>query len=367
MLLMSKVDEFFRMAPPRRDHIPAFRIAVGVALPLLTLLILNRLDLAVYATFGSFTGIYARHESRRSRFLRQSFAGAMITVCIGIGATLGLFHANTWTIMLVSSLVSAVTATIAVRFNLKPAGSVFFIFATAAIGGIEHGATPPMAMLVSFLSAGVCVVLGAFTHLIGEGSLPDTTPLVTKHYQMRDLVGHCVRYFISPFLAGSIGILSINVLPVLSHPYWAMVASVAPLISPQRLARILRCFHRIIGTLGGIVVAAFLLSFPTEPWQLVVWIIVLQFAGELFIARNYSMGMLFITPMALMMTQLASNFPATEMLVARAVETAIGAFVALGVVAWGYPAEHQPCIVRQVRSLTREDILHLQLPGIARK
>ena len=79
------------------------------------------------------------------------------------------------------------------------------------------------------------------------------------------------------------------------------------------------------------------------------------------------MGMLFITPMALMMTQLASNFPATEMLVARAVETAIGAFVALGVVAWGYPAEHQPRIVRQVRSLTREDILHLQLPGIARK
>ncbi len=367
MRLMSKVQEFFTMAPSRRDHIPAFRIAVGVALPLLTLLLLGRLDLAIYATFGSFTGIYARHESRRSRFLRQSFAGAMITVCIGIGATMGSLQVNSWTIMLVSSVVSAVTAMIAARFNLRPAGSVFFIFATAAVGGVHDGAPPLLAMLVAFLSAGVSVVFGAFAHLIGEGSLPNSAPMVTRHYKPSHLVGHGVRFFVAPFLAGTIGILSIDALPVLSHPYWAMVASVAPLISPYRRIRFMRAVHRIVGTLGGILIAAFLLSFPTEPWQLIVWIIVLQFLGEMYVTRNYSMGMLFITPMALMMTHLASSYPVGEMLVARAVETAIGAIVALGVVAWGYPSEHQPRIVRQVRNLTREDRLLLQLPGLTRK
>ena len=55
--------ELFGLEPARRDHIPAFRIAIGVAIPLLLLLATHRLDLAIYATFGAFTGIYARHET----------------------------------------------------------------------------------------------------------------------------------------------------------------------------------------------------------------------------------------------------------------------------------------------------------------
>ena len=38
-------------------------------------MVIDRLDLAIYAAFGAFTGIYARNESPRSRMLRQSLAG----------------------------------------------------------------------------------------------------------------------------------------------------------------------------------------------------------------------------------------------------------------------------------------------------
>lgn len=44
-----------------------------------------------------------------------------------------------------------------------------------------------------------------------------------------------------------------------------MVAAVAPIAPPHRKARFYRALHRIVWTSGGVVVTAFLLSFPTEP------------------------------------------------------------------------------------------------------
>lgn len=83
-----------------------------------------------------------------------------------------------------------------------------------------------------------------------------------------------------------------------------------------------------------------MLSFPIDPWQFVVWIIILQFLGELYIARNYALALLFITPVALMMTQIAAPVDVPDLLLARFVETVIGATVAIGVVAFGYSAEN---------------------------
>ncbi len=71
-----------------------------------------------------------------------------------------------------------------------------------------------------------------------------------------------------------------------------------------------------------------------------VWIIILQFLGELYIARNYALALLFITPVALMMTQIAAPVDVPDLLLARFVETVIGATVAIGVVAFGYSAEN---------------------------
>ena len=41
-----------RVGPADRDHLIAMRAAVSVAVPLLTLFAFDRLDLAVYASFG---------------------------------------------------------------------------------------------------------------------------------------------------------------------------------------------------------------------------------------------------------------------------------------------------------------------------
>lgn len=47
---MHDFSPLFQVGPARRDHIPALRVALGVAIAMFTLLALSRLDLAIYAT-----------------------------------------------------------------------------------------------------------------------------------------------------------------------------------------------------------------------------------------------------------------------------------------------------------------------------
>lgn len=53
----------FRVNPRSGDHRVALRAAVSVAIPLLVLWSLGRLDLGLYASFGSFTALYGRRDA----------------------------------------------------------------------------------------------------------------------------------------------------------------------------------------------------------------------------------------------------------------------------------------------------------------
>lgn len=64
------------MGPTRRDRIPAFRVALGVTIAMSTLLALGCLDLAIYANFGAFTGVYGRHATRELRLKHNVLAGS---------------------------------------------------------------------------------------------------------------------------------------------------------------------------------------------------------------------------------------------------------------------------------------------------
>jgi hypothetical protein len=309
---------------------------VGVAVPLLILLAVDRLDLAIYAAFGAFTGIYARNEVQFTRVVRQSIAGGVLTVSVSVGALLSQMQADVWGLTAVTCVVSGLGAIIAANWGLAPAGSIFFIFATAAVGSMPHGAPVWVAAAVAAASAGLCVLLGAGAHLLGEGRAGRHIGSIATGLSMPDLLSHGARFTIAPALAGVLGILSTAVWPELTHPYWAMVAAVAPITPPHRTARVQRGLHRIIGTLGGVVVAAFLLSFPSEAWQLVVWVILLQFLAEVFVARNYALALLFITPLALVMTQIGHPQEVVTLVTSRAVETALGAAVGIAVVIVGF-------------------------------
>jgi uncharacterized membrane protein YccC len=69
--------------------------------------------------------------------------------------------------------------------------------------------------------------------------------------------------------------------------------------------------------------------------------VVLQFLAEMYVMRNYSLALLFITPLALLMVQLGHPQPAGPILEARVLETAIGVVVGLALVLGRYAGERR--------------------------
>lgn len=330
---LARARGLLTIAPARVDHIPAFRIAVGLAIPLVVLLLTDRIELAMYVGFGAFTGIYSRYEPTRVRFRRQLLAGGMLTVCVTIGAALAQLAPalpealSSWLVIVVAALVAGGSATFVTSRGLKPGGAIFPVFATAAVASAPSAAPFWAAGLIAASVVGLCVLLGLLGHWAGERH-PDVV-LGRDHEDVtaRELGAEFTRYVVAALIAGAIGLLS-----GLPFPYWAQVAAVAPLASPGHGARVEKGVHRLVGTILGVVVTAFLLSFPAEPWQLVAWVVLLQFLAEMFILRNYSIALLFITPLALLMVQLGHPRPAGPMLQARVLETAIGVVVGLALV-----------------------------------
>jgi len=111
------------------------------------------------------------------------------------------------------------------------------------------------------------------------------------------------------------------------HPYWAMVAAVTVLSGPDLASRLTRGLHRVVGTTLGVAVAAPILLWSPDGAGAVLVIVVLQVLTELVVGRNYAVALLFITPLALMMGQLAHAAPTGPLLRDRLLETVLGAGV----------------------------------------
>lgn len=98
-------------------------------------------------------------------------------------------------------------------------------------------------------------------------------------------------------------------------------------------ARIGRAVQRVLGTAVGLVLTYAILVITLVPWQMIAVIAVLQFLVEMFVTRQYSLAQVFVTPLALMSSELTGAQPANILFQDRALETLIGSLIGITVVA----------------------------------
>ncbi|USQ76892.1 FUSC family protein [Ornithinimicrobium cryptoxanthini] len=127
------------------------------------------------------------------------------------------------------------------------------------------------------------------------------------------------------------GIVS-GVLLDTSHMYWAMAAAALVLHTGlDRRSTAVRSVERLAGTALGILL--FLLGgfSGSGPWTVVATVVLLQGLVELLVVRNYTLAVVFMTPLALTIGTAGSGLPALEIAQERLVDTAIGVLCGVAV------------------------------------
>lgn len=111
------------------------------------------------------------------------------------------------------------------------------------------------------------------------------------------------------------------------RPYWALVTA-ASLYQANLTLTWSRTVQRVVGNLVGVLVFAAVAPVAhLGPLALVLCCLVLNFGAEAFISRNYWLGSVCVTPLALLVTEFPGHQPTGELVGDRVVDTLVGALV----------------------------------------
>lgn len=302
----------------------AARAALSVGMPLLVLLLIGRLDLSVYASFGAFAALYGRLDPPRTRVRMQATAGGILVLSMLLGTLLSALSAPPLASVVVVALLAAAVTLFAYRAQWHPPGALFTVFAAGACASFPATTlTFGLVLLVGVSSVAWSLLVTTVFVIARRGSWrrPKRTspPIGAVAGEMTATVG------VAALLAGIAGVLFIG-----THWYWAMVGAVAAVGGAHVNARLIRGIQRLVGTLVGVLIAAGLLALQLPPWAILVVAVAMQVGAELFVGRNYGIAMVFITPLALLMISLASPATPGMLLRDRVLETVIG--VAVGTI-----------------------------------
>ena len=310
----------------RADLLPALRVTVSVVGPLVVLRLTGHIEASLYAAFGAFASVYARRGPHLDRLVMQGGAGLLLVACVTAGTAVSSLDAGPWPAVLGTAVAAAVASAASDVLRWLPPGPLFAVFAFGACASAPAEPSDiATALLVGTGAAVFAVLVGASGALL---RLRRREPRTVQRRPMagREVAGRSLAYFLAALVAGALAAVA-----GLQHGYWAAVAAVVPLAASGTEGRLQRAWHRLWGTAAGLVLAAVLLAGQPGGWAVVAFVAALQVGAELFVLHHYATAMVFVTPMALLMTRLGSSGPVLPLLTDRAVTTLLG--VAVGVAA----------------------------------
>lgn len=316
----------------------ATRAGVAVAIPLTILLLVGRIDLAVYASFGSFTALYGRSEPYRIRLVSVSTAAISLTATISAGVLLACLGTPLLPTAIALVVVIAFGVLVHAALGWIPGQPVFFVFALLVCAVVPTTWTEaPLAIGVAAASAALSWLLcmsGWMLRKVGGNRLAHRfRPLHRTPVRTLAVLRDAVVWRTIAATAGA-GLLAggISLAFGIGRPYWAVVTVVAVMPLAHASFSFSRAMHRTLGTIGGVIVAGVVLAFDPPAVVIVVFAVICQFVVELIIGKNYGIALVFITPLALTMSSLSQPSAVLPLVTDRVVETVVGVTVAIALV-----------------------------------
>lgn len=166
--------------------------------------------------------------------------GALLTAAVGCGALAGTSDLRSWIAIPLAAAWATAGAVLSDRYSWRPPGPLFVVFAVATCAAIPTAsAVVPAAVGVTAATAGFAVLLGVVeAHWLpgtSWGLPPPALPSAPPHRQRI----HAVRCAVAVAVAGLIATTA-----DISHPYWAMIAAVVPLVARTLRSQLVRGAQR---------------------------------------------------------------------------------------------------------------------------
>jgi uncharacterized membrane protein YccC len=307
----------------------AMLLAVGIPA------LFGRTDLGLLASSGALTALYLVTRSRRERLRRLPVIQLGLLASAAIAA-IPAGHPVLAPVVLAAVVIAA--AVLLLGVSVGPPGVLFFVL----VPGVTARLTAPVDRGGDALDLRLVLGMQALGCLLALAIavLPLAVPAVRA--ADRTVPVAPLRFDLTPETRVVVLRLAIAVVVAtavsaplgLHRTYWVLLAVVAALqAGPSRRLTALRAVHRVAGTALGLVLFAGLALLRPEGLLLAALVAALQFATELVVIRHYGLALVLITPLALSIAEAGSRQAIGTVVVERIIDTAVGAGIALAVLA----------------------------------
>ncbi|HCI75978.1 MULTISPECIES: FUSC family protein [unclassified Psychrobacter] len=177
------------------------------------------------------------------------------------------------------------------------------------------------------LGSGFALVMALLYSLFLLATRP-ATPTPTYSYEPDTITE-------SVIVAGFVSLaLLIAVTLQLSNPYWAAVSCFLIIQGIHLRTMWIKQIHRLLGTVLGVVLASWMLSWGLSIWGVALAILTMMLCIETLVDRHYGLAVIFITPLTIFIAEYGSGLPFSEsayqeVIRTRLFDTVIGCLVGL--------------------------------------
>jgi uncharacterized membrane protein YccC len=308
---------------------------LAMGLPVAIFTFLGHQSLGLIASLGGFVSLYCADRNTKERIIALPFVALGLLIASGLGI---LSAFNEWLTIACLILVTGLSVIFTIGIQLGAPGPIMFILISAVS---NHLAAPPTLggaaieghMILIHIAIGSAIayfVVIVLSLLIRPGSRDENAapspPLSIDVHFDKVAASMAIRIIIC------VAVASLISKPLEAHrSYWVVLAAVAILQGGNNNKRTttVRAIERLLGTLLGVVVFEVIaLIEPTGLWVVLI-IMLLQFATQVVIARNYTLALIFITPLALVTTTIGHLSDSYVSVQGRVIDTISGSVIAL--------------------------------------
>lgn len=297
-------------------------------------------NVAGFAALGALVSAFCRPDPYPVRVGRLMVLSVMIISSIAVGAALGAGGAPVAASVAVIALIAGAAAFLVSALHIVGPGAVVFVFAAVGAEAFAH-------QIGDVTRAVVATALGTVTGMVAalapwllslawRASTGRTAVHTGPHPARRESIA--VTLMRAPHttllknsariaVAGALG-AAVALGFGLPHYMWATMGAVATIQGVAYHVAIHRGVQRLLGNIGGALLAAVLLALPLGYWGTAAAIVLFQTCAEIASTVNYALTSLAVTPMALLLTGLGAGL-APGAAVDRILDTLVGVVVGI--------------------------------------